>query len=147
MNNVSRQIQQTFLFIIKEVQFTLNIKAQIMIKLNNEIEAIQTYDQFIQVDPTLYEPYYHKDKSAQILLNQRDFNQYLLSYDALIKINPSCYQAYQNKGIQDQILSAEILNKQLAIECYNQFIQSNPTHDKVGEFQELIIKTQNREYD
>lgn len=44
MNNVSNQIQQTFLFIIKEVTFKLNIKAQIMIKLKNEIEAIKIYD-------------------------------------------------------------------------------------------------------
>mmetsp|Transcript_5407 Transcript_5407/g.5365 ORF Transcript_5407/g.5365 Transcript_5407/m.5365 type:complete len:256 (+) Transcript_5407:655-1422(+) len=99
--------------------------------LRNHIEAIESYDKAIEINPNEADAYIGKGQSLRLLGR---YSEAADCFDIAIKLQPDLASAYFNKGL----VSMNLKNLVDAIKCFSTSIEIQPDNDMAYSYKGLV---------
>lgn len=116
--------------------WALSFKANLLLKMNRYSEAVDSFDELIQIDPGNAQAY--NDRALVLSGGMRRHDEALASLYQAIAINPNDANYWFNKGMILEVMD----DNSGALEAYGQATVLNPSLDMAWHRQGLILKEQ-----
>jgi tetratricopeptide (TPR) repeat protein len=104
-------------------------------KNNNYLNAIDSFDKAIKLDPKNYIPYYYK---GEVLFKRQEYNEAIECYSKALEIKPDYAEAYYIKGLA----FSDLGKHKEAISCFDEALKINPIYDEALKAKEATREKQ-----